>query len=149
VRRSVQIDSTAVIFCCGSNILRVRWVVFTVYILSCIIYKFFFTAGIRAVYEHLHLALFRADHHRLLAHPAHHVKRVHRAASKGEFQHVFCHALFQGLFKIVGDLEETVCRTKTPDTLVGPLVIIVLHPQGSALRGLLEAVKLGALQKLV
>jgi hypothetical protein len=45
VRRSLQIDNTAVIFCCGSNTLRVRWLVFMIYILSCVVHKFFLTAA--------------------------------------------------------------------------------------------------------
>jgi hypothetical protein len=148
VLRSLQIDSTAVIFCCASNTLRVRWLVFIVYILSCIIYKFFFSTGLRAVDKHPHLALFRADYHRLLAHPAHHVKRVRRTTPKGEFQNVFLHAALQGLFQIMSDLEKPVGRTKPPDALMGALVVVIFHPQRGALPGLLEAFKLGTLQKL-
>jgi hypothetical protein len=145
VRRSVQIDSTAVIFCCGSNILR--WVVFIFYILSCIIDKFFFMAC--TVDQHLHLSFFRPDHHRLAAHPANHVKRVFRTAPKGKLQYVFRNAFFQRLFQIVGDLKKPVGRTQPADTLVGPPMIIILQPKSSTLHGLLEAVKLDALQKLV
>jgi len=149
VRRSVQIDSTAVIFRCGSNILRGRWVVFIFYFLSCVIHKFFFTAGLGTVHQHLHLAFFRPDHYRLAAHAPNHVKRVHRTAPKCKLQHVFLHPFFQCLFQIVGDLKKSVGRAQPADTLVGPLVIIVLDPQGGPLHGLFEAVKLGALQKLV
>jgi len=105
--------------------------------------------GLAAVYQHLHLALFGSDHHRLAAHAADHVKRVHRPAPKRQLQHVFLHALFQRLFQIVGDLKEPVGRTQPADALVRPLVVVILHPEGGALPGLLEAVKLGALQKLV
>jgi hypothetical protein len=119
------------------------------YILSCVIHKFFFQAGLLAVHQHLYLALFSPDHHRLLAHAADHVKRVHRTTTQRKFQNVFRHALFQRLFQIVGDLEEPVGRTQTPDALVGPLVVVVLHPEGRALHRLLETVKLGALQILV
>jgi hypothetical protein len=149
VRRSVQIDSTAVIFCCGSNILRGLWVVFIFYILSCVIHKFFFTAGFGTVHQHLYLALFRSDYHRLATHAAHHVKRVHRTTPKRQLQCVFLHPLFHCLFQIVGDLKKPVGRTQPADALVGTLVIIVLEPEGGPLCGLLEAVKLGALQKLV
>jgi hypothetical protein len=55
-----------------------------VYILSGIIYKFFSFGRLGAVQEHLHLALFGPDHHRLATHAAHHVKRVHRPAAKGK-----------------------------------------------------------------
>jgi hypothetical protein len=119
------------------------------YILSCVIHKFFFQAGLLAVHQHLHLALLGPDHHRLLAHAADHVKRVHRTTAQRKFQNVLRHALFQRLFQIVGDLKKPVGRTQTPNTLVGPLVVVVLHPEGCALHRLLEAVKLGALQILV
>jgi hypothetical protein len=108
VRRSLQIDNTAVIFCCGSNTLRGRWFVFMIYILSCVVHKFFFLAGI--VHQHLDFALFRPDDHRLAAHAAHHIERIHRAAPQRQFQNVFFDALFQRLFQIVGDLEKPVGR---------------------------------------
>jgi hypothetical protein len=79
-----------------------------IYILSCVVHKFFFLAGI--VHQHLDLALFRPDDHRLAAHAADHIKRIHRAAPKGQFQNVFLNAFFQRLFQIVGDLEEPVGR---------------------------------------
>ena len=85
----------------------------------------------------------------MTAHPANHVKRILRTASKGKLQHIFLNPLFQCLFQIVGDLKKPVSRTQPADTLVGPLVIIVLDPETGPLHGLLEAVKLGALQKLV
>jgi len=144
VRRSVQIDSTAVIFCCGSNTLRIRWLVFIVYILSCVIHKFFFPAGVGSVHQHLYLAFFGSDYHRLAAHPADHVKRIHRTAPKRQLQGVFLHALLQRLLQIVGDLEKSVGRTQPTDTLMRPLVVVVLHPHG-----LLEAVKLDTLQEFV
>jgi hypothetical protein len=149
VRLSVQIDSTAVIFCCGSNILRGLWVVFIFYILSCVIHKFFFTAGFRIVHQHLYLALFRPDHYRLISHTTHHVERVHWTTPKRQLQSVFLNPLFHRLFQIMGDLKKPVGRTQPTDTLVGAFVIIVLDPKGGPLNGLLEAVKLGALQKLV
>jgi hypothetical protein len=120
-----------------------------VYILSCVIHKFFFPAGVGSVHQHLHLALFGPDHHRLAAHPADHVKRIHGTAPKRQFQGVFLHALFQRLFQIVGDLEKAVGRTQPPDTLVRPLVVVVLHPDGGPLHGLLEAVELDTLQEFV
>jgi hypothetical protein len=51
-----------------------------VYILSCIVDKFFLASSTLAVNEHAHLALLGPDHHRLAAHATHHVKRVYRAA---------------------------------------------------------------------
>jgi hypothetical protein len=51
--------------------------VFIFYILSRIIDKFFLVLLILAVDKHFDLALFRPDHHRLIAHAAHHVKGIH------------------------------------------------------------------------
>jgi hypothetical protein len=56
---------------------------FIFYILSRIIDKLFFYGLILTINEHFDLALFSPDHHRLIAHTAHHVKRVHRPAPKG------------------------------------------------------------------
>jgi hypothetical protein len=120
-----------------------------IYILSCIIHKFFYPAGVGAVDQHFYLALFRADHHGLSAHPTDHIKRIHRTTPKRKLQHVFRHALFQRLFQVVGDLEKPVGRAQSADALVGALVVVILHPEGGALLGLLEAVELDALQKLV
>jgi hypothetical protein len=117
-----------------------------VYILSCIVHKFFFPAGV--VHQHLHLALFRTDDHALAAHAADHVKRIHRTAAQGQFQNVFFDAFFQGLFQVVGDLEEPVGRTQSADALVGALVIVILYPKSGALHRLLEAVELGTLEEL-
>ena len=49
----------------------------------------------------------------------------------------------------MGDLKKPVGRTQPADALMGTLVIIVLDPKGGPLHSLLEAVKLGTLQKLV
>jgi hypothetical protein len=53
---------------------------------------------ILTVHEHLDFALFRSDHHRLIAHAAHHVKGIHRPAPEGHFKSIFLDTLFQGLF---------------------------------------------------
>ena len=149
VRLSVQIDNTAVIFCCGSNTLRVRWLVFMIYILSCVVHKFFFPAGDFIVHQHLDFSLFGPDHHALLPHAAHHIKRVHRTSPKGKFQDVLRHSFLQRLFQVVGDLEEPVGGAQAADTLVGALVIIVRNPEGGSLYRLIEAVKLRTLEEFV
>jgi predicted DsbA family dithiol-disulfide isomerase len=79
-----------------------------IYILSCVVHKFFLTAGV--VHQHFHFALFRPDNNRLAAHTADHIKGIHRAAAQGQFQNVFLNALFQRLFQVVGNLEESVGR---------------------------------------
>jgi hypothetical protein len=122
--------------------------VFIVYILSRIVDKFFLGSTALAVNEHAHLALLGADHHRLAAHAPHHVEGVHRAASQGKLEGVFRDPLFDGLSQIRGDLEEPVGGTQSPDPLVGPLVVVILYPQGGSFHRLLEAPKLRPLQEL-
>jgi hypothetical protein len=119
-----------------------------VYILSRIVDKFFLRSAGLSVNEHPDFALLGPDHHRLTAHAAHHVKRVHRPAPKGELERIFLKPLFDRLPKLVGDLKEPIGRTQSPDSLMRPLVVIVLDPQRGARHRLLEAVKLRPLQKL-
>jgi hypothetical protein len=117
-----------------------------IYILSCIVHKFFFPAGV--VHQHPDLTLFGPDDHRLAAHAADHVKRIHRPAPEGQFQHVLLDAALQGLFQVVGDLEEPVRRTQSADALVGALVVVIVDPKRSPFHRLREAVELGPLEKL-
>jgi len=119
-----------------------------VYILSRIVDKFFLRSAALSVNEHPDFALLGPDHHRLTTHAAHHVEGVHRAAPKGELERIFLKPLFDRLPKLVGDLEEPIGRTQSPDALVRPLVVVVLDPEDSSLHRLLEAVKLRPLQKL-
>nr|WP_319525794.1 hypothetical protein [uncultured Desulfosarcina sp.] len=117
-----------------------------IYILSCVVHKFFFLAGL--VHQHLDFALLRPDDHALAAHAAYHIKRIYRTASQRQFQYVFFDALCQRLFQIMGDLEESVGRTQTADALVRPFVIVVFDPKSGALHGLLKAVELRPLEEL-
>jgi hypothetical protein len=117
-----------------------------IYILSCIVHKFFFVTGL--VHQHPDLALFRPDDHRLAAHAPDHVKRIHRPASKGQLQRVLLDPMLQGLFQIVGDLEKPVGRAQAADALVWTLVVVVLDPEGGTRHGLLEAVELRPLEEL-
>jgi hypothetical protein len=66
------------------------------YILSGIVDKFFFRLLILTVDEHFDFALFGSDHHRLAAHAAYHVKRIHRPAPKGQLKGIFFDTFFQG-----------------------------------------------------
>ena len=101
-----------------------------------------------AINEHPDLTLLGPDHNRLAAHAPHHVEGVHRPAAKGELERILLKPLLDRLLQLVGDLEEPVGRTQSPDPLVRPLVVVILNPQGGALHGLLEAVKLRPLQEL-
>jgi len=100
------------------------------------------------VHQHPDLPLLGADHHRLLAHPAHQVERRLGLAAQGLFQHVVGHALIQDLAQLVLDLEKAVGRAQTPDALVRPLVVVVLHPQPHPFPRLVEAVELGPAEEL-
>ena len=53
---------------------------------------------ILTVDEHFDFALFRPDHHRLTAHAAYHVKRIHWPAPQGQFKSIFFNAFFKGVF---------------------------------------------------
>ncbi|MFO7707846.1 MAG: hypothetical protein R6V84_06710 [Desulfobacterales bacterium] len=121
---------------------------FIVYILSRIVDKFFLASSALAVKEHPNLALLGPDHNRLAAHAPYHVKRVHRSAPEGKLEGVFRDPLFDRLSQLRGDLKEAVRRAQAPDPLVGPLVVVILDPDGGALDRLLEAVKLRPLQEL-
>ena len=149
VRRSLQMDSTAVIFCCGSNILRVRWLVFMIYILSCVVHKFFFPAGGFIVHQHLDLTLFSPDDHALVPHAAHHIKRIDRTSPKGQFQDILLNAFLQRLFQIVGNLEKSIGGTQAADALVGPFMIVIRNPKMGPRYRLFETVELSPLEKLV
>jgi hypothetical protein len=118
-----------------------------IYILSCVVHKFFLLAG-SVVHQHLYFALLRPDDHALAAHAAYHIERIHRPAPESQFQHVLLDAALQGLFQVMGDLEESVGRAQAPDALVRALVVVVLDPESGALHGLLEAVELGPLEEL-
>jgi hypothetical protein len=119
-----------------------------VYILSRIVDKFFLRSAGLSVNEHPDFALLGPDHHRLTAHATHHVKGVHRPAAKGELERILLEPLFDRLLQLMGDLEEPVGRTQSPDPLVRALVVIILNPQRRALHGLLKTVKLRPLQEL-
>jgi hypothetical protein len=119
-----------------------------VYLLSRIVDKFFLRSTALAIKQHPDLTLLGPDHNRLAAHAPHHVEGVHRPAAKGEFECILLKPLLNRLLQLVGDLEEPVRGTKPPDPLVGPLVVVILDPQGGAFHGLLEAVKLRPLQEL-
>ena len=119
-----------------------------VYILSGIIYKFFSFRRLGAVHEHLHLAFFGSDHNRLLAHTADHIKRISGFSPQGKLQGVFLHTLLQRLFQGMGDFEEPVGRTQAADALMGPLVVVIFHPEVDPSGSILVAGELGPLQKL-
>ena len=97
-----------------------------------------------AIDEQLHLALLGTNHHRLLAHPSHHVERTARLPSQRQFQHVVLQAALDDLPQLLGDGKEAIGGTQPLQGLVGPPVVVVLHPEPHPLAGRLEAVELRA-----
>ena len=81
-----------------------------------------------AIDQHLHLALLRTNDHGLLAHPPHHVERAARLPSQGQFQHVVLNATLDDLAQFLGNGKEAIGRTQPLQGLMGPLVVVVLHP---------------------
>ena len=102
-----------------------------------------------AIDEHLHLALLGTNDHGLLAHPPHHVERTARLPSQRQFQHVLLNAALDDLAQFLGNGKEAIGRTQPLQGLMGPPVVVVLHPQPHPLAGRLEAVKLRAHQELL
>ena len=99
--------------------------------------------------EHLHAALLGPDHHRLLPEPAHHVEGALGLPAEGELQDILLDAPLDDLPELLGDTEEAVGRAEPFQGLVGPAVVVVLHPQPDPLAGGLEAVELGAGEELL
>lgn len=101
------------------------------------------------VNEHLHLALLGADDDGLFPQPPDHVERRARLPAQRQFQGVFLNALLNDLAQLARNLEEPIRRTQSTQGLMGPLVVVILHPEPNPLARLLEAIKLGPLQKLL
>jgi len=99
--------------------------------------------------EHLHAALLRPDHDGLLPEPPHHVEGALRLPTEGEFEDVLLDAFLDHLPELLGDAEEAVGRAEALERLVGPAVVVVFHPELDPLAGGLEALELGADQKLL
>jgi hypothetical protein len=105
--------------------------------------------GFLAVDEHLHAALLGPDHHRLLAHPPHHVEGTPGLPAEGELQDVLLDAALDHLPQLLRDAEEAVGGAEAIQRLMGPPVVVILHPEPDPFAGRLEAVELGALQELL
>jgi hypothetical protein len=108
-----------------------------IYILSCVVHKFFFPAGDFIVHQHPDFALLGTDDNTLVSHAAHHIKRIHRTSPKRQFQDVFRHALLQRLFQVVGDLEKPVGRAQAADPLTHRRMAVRLMRNWSERRGTL------------
>jgi hypothetical protein len=104
--------------------------------------------GFIALDQHLHLPLLGPDDHRLLAHPPHHVERRAWLPSQGQFERILLDASLDDLPELLGNGEKAIGRTQPLQGLVGPLVVVVLHPQAHPLARRLEAVELRPHQEL-
>lgn len=102
-----------------------------------------------AVDLHLDLAFLGAQHDGLFAEPADHVERTLRRAAQRQLLHVVRDAALDHRPQFFRDGEEPIRRAQPVETLVRTFVIVELHPPAHALLRLLEAVELGALQKLL
>jgi hypothetical protein len=99
--------------------------------------------------EHLHLALLSTNDHGLFAHPSHHVERTARLPSQGQFERILLNAPLDDLPQFLGDGKEAIGRTQPLQGLMGPSVVVVLHPQPHPLTGGLKTVKLRSHQELL
>jgi hypothetical protein len=102
-----------------------------------------------AIDEHLHLPLLGTNDHGLLAHPPHHVEGTARLPSQRQFQHIVLNAALDDLAQFLGNGKEAIGRTQSLQGLMGPPVVVVLHPEPNPLAGRLETVKLRAHQELL
>lgn len=102
-----------------------------------------------AINKHFHLPLLGTDDHGLIPHPAHHVKRTVRLPSQCQFQQVVLNAALDDLTQFLSNRKKAIGRAQTLQRLMGPPVVVVLHPQPHTFAGRLETVKLCTLEKLL
>jgi hypothetical protein len=102
-----------------------------------------------AIDEQLHLPLLGSNDHRLLPQPPHHVERTARFPAERELQHVLLDAALDDLPQLLGNGKEAIGGTQPLQGLVGPSVVVVLHPESHPLGGRLEAVELRAVEELL
>jgi hypothetical protein len=101
-----------------------------------------------ALDEHFHLALLGTNDHGLFSHPTYHIERIARLPSQGQFERILLDAALDDLPELLGNGEKTIGGTQPLQRLVGPLVVVVLHPQPHPLARRLEAVELRPHQEL-
>jgi hypothetical protein len=105
--------------------------------------------GFCAVDKHLHAALLRLDHDRLLAQAPHHVEGALRFPAEGELQGVLLDAPLDHSPEFLGDPEEAIGRAEAIQALVRAPMVVILHPEADPLAGRFEAVELGPLEELL
>jgi hypothetical protein len=72
-----------------------------------------------------------------------------RLPSQRHFQHIVLNAALDDLAQFLGNGKEAVGRTQPLQGLMGPPMVVVLHPQPNPLSGRFKAVELGTLQELL
>jgi hypothetical protein len=80
------------------------------------------------IHQHLDLPLLRTNDHGLFTHPSHHVEGTVRLPSERQFQQVVLHAALDDLAQFLGNGKEAIGRTQPLQGLVGPPVVVMLHP---------------------
>lgn len=91
---------------------------------------------------HPDLSFFRVDHHGLIPHPAHHVKRLTGFPPQGRFQYILRYPPFDDLAQRYLDLVKPVRRTEATDSLMRAPVIVVFDPERQPVPGIIKTVEL-------
>jgi hypothetical protein len=113
-----------------------------------VIDKFLFLVLLIADTE-FEFAFFGAEHDGLALHAPHHIERRLRFAAQSQFQKVFLNAGLDGFTQFALDLKEAVGGAEALDALVGSLMVVMFDPELDPLARRLEAVELGADQKVL
>jgi len=98
---------------------------------------------------HFDLTFLGAQHDRLLTESTDHIERTIRNTVQRQFLHVGGNPAFDDLPELRGQRKEPIRWAESLNALMRPLVVVVLHPQPNPVPRLLEAVKLGAAQKVL
>jgi hypothetical protein len=108
-------------------------------------------AGLQAlaVHPHAHALVVRFDHHALVAHAAHQVERLLGLAAQRQFFHVGGHAPLDRRPQLPVDGKKAVRRTHALQSLMRPLVVVILDPVGDPFAGLLEGLEARPHQELL
>jgi hypothetical protein len=102
-----------------------------------------------AVHPHAHSLLVGFDHQALVAHPPHQVERLHGLAPQRHLFHVGRHATLDRCAQLLLDREEAVGGAHPVHALMGPAMVVVLHPVSDPFARLFERLELRPLQELV
>jgi hypothetical protein len=94
-------------------------------------------------------AFFGPENDGLPFHAADHVEGSFGLAAQSDLKQVFLDACFDGFAQLGGDFEVAIGGTKSLDTLMRSLVIVILDPEADALARGVETFELGAGEKLL